>query len=84
MMTALIKRADQYKYKIRMTDIRDQCGYVINVYLKNLTSAYEMLDNFMRSRNITPRKMISGGGNKHKSDNRNNLKNPSSKLMYSQ
>ena len=56
MATALLKRADQGRCKNFMTNIRDQHGYAIDVYPKILASAHDMLENYVKSRGILPKK----------------------------
>ena len=53
---ALIKRSDMSRYGPLMTDIRDQYGYVVDVYPKTLVSDHNMLEDYARSRKIYPKK----------------------------
>lgn len=55
MGAALIKRSDQGRYRVLLTDIRDQHGYGSDVYPKK-SAAHNMLEDFARSRNLVPRK----------------------------
>ena len=69
MGTALIKRADQGRYKELLLNIRDQQGNGLDVYPNTLAAAHNKLEDFARSRNIrpTPRKKSSNRkpGNKN-------------------
>lgn len=53
---ALLKCSDMNRYGLLMIDIRDQYGYVINVYPKTLASGHDMLEYYVRSRKIYPKK----------------------------
>ena len=56
MCTGLIKRADSSRYKGLLMDTRDQHGFGMDVYPKNLAAAHNMIEDYARSCNIYPKK----------------------------
>jgi len=56
MGTVLLKRSYTSSHGPLMTDIRDQFGYGIDVYPKNLTPGHTMLEDYAQSRKLYPKK----------------------------
>lgn len=55
MDTALLKRSDMSRYGPLMTNIRDQLGYIIDVYPKTLALGHDMLEDYAKKQKITPK-----------------------------
>ena len=68
MSTSLLKRSDMSIYNPLVTDVRDQYYYGIDVYLKALTSARDMLEDYARIRKLYPKKRKKKTGKFHNKD----------------
>ena len=54
--TALLKCSDMSRYGPLMVDIRDQYGYGIDVYPKTPALGHDILEDYAKSRKLSPKK----------------------------
>lgn len=85
MGTALLKRSAMSMYGPTMTNIRDQFGYEIDLYLKSLAAAYDILEDYARSRKLYPkRNKLKEGDDKYRKKGGYPDKDEDTGVMYSQ
>jgi len=83
MGTALIKRPDMSRCGPLLVDIRDQFGFGIDVYPKTLVVGHAMLEDYVRSRRLYPKRRNSKNSH-NKSKPEPKSKESETGVMYAQ